>query len=130
MLYALNQKVVGEHQAYTRELAEQTNYLAGKNRMLNKRLQQMIVHMDKAARTELKKREDRIAKAEKQSFAVVIGLTAFMILLLVGSYLVIHRYMIRINRYKRRLEDTVRQLRQTVVENKKLIEARKKSCWR
>ena len=86
----------------------------------------MIVHMDKAARTELKKREDRIAKAEKQSFAVVIGLTAFMILLLVGSYLVIHRYMIRINRYKRRLEDTVRQLRQTVVENKKLIEARKK----
>lgn len=130
MLYALNQKVVGEHQAYTRELAEQTNYLAGKNRMLNKQLQQMIVHMDKAARTELKKREDRIAKAEKQSFAVVIGLTAFMILLLVGSYLVIHRYMIRINRYKRRLEDTVRQLRQTVVENKKLIEARKKSCWR
>lgn len=100
MLYALNQKVVGEHQAYTRELAEQTNYLAGKNRMLNKQLQQMIVHMDKAARTELKKREDRIAKAEKQSFAVVIGLTAFMILLLVGSYLVIHRYMIRINRYK------------------------------
>lgn len=130
MLYALNQKVVGEHQAYTRELAEQTNYLAGKNRMLNKQLQQMIVHMDKTARTELKKREDRIAKAEKQSFAVVIGLTAFMILLLVGSYLVIHRYMIRINRYKRRLEDTVRQLRQTVVENKKLIEARKKSCWR
>lgn len=64
MLYALNQKVVGEHQAYTRELAEQTNYLAGKNRMLNKQLQQMIVHMDKAARTELKKREDRIAKAE------------------------------------------------------------------
>ena len=126
MLYALNQKVVGEHQAYTRELAEQTNYLAGKNRMLNRQLQQMIVHMDKAARTELKKREDRIAKAEKQSFAVVIGLTAFMILLLVGSYLVIHRYMIRINRYKRRLEDTVRQLRQTVVENKKLIEARKK----
>ncbi len=65
MLYALNQKVVGEHQAYTRELAEQTNYLAGKNRMLNRQLQQMIVHMDKAARTELKKREDRIAKAEK-----------------------------------------------------------------
>lgn len=126
MLYALNQKVVGEHQAYTRELAEQTNYLAGKNRMLNKQLQQMIVHMDKAARTELKKREDRIAKAEKQSFAVVIGLTAFMILLLVGSYLVIHRYMIRINRYKRRLEDTVRQLEQTVLENEELIEARKK----
>lgn len=53
---------------------------------------------------ELKQREDRIAEAEKRSFATTSGQIAIMVLLLGVSYAVIHRDMARINRYKRQLE--------------------------
>ncbi|MBS6470267.1 MAG: hybrid sensor histidine kinase/response regulator, partial [Bacteroides sp.] len=96
MLHELNRSVVGRQQAYARKLAERTDSLDGMNRRLNVQLRQ------------------------------VIGLTAFMVLLLIWSYMVIHRDMMRINRYKKRLEGTVRQLEQTVLENEELIEARKK----
>ena len=86
----------------------------------------MIENMDGTVQAELKRQEEEVAEAGKRSFATVIGLTAFMVLLLIWSYMVIHRDMMRINRYKKRLEGTVRQLEQTVLENEELIEARKK----
>lgn len=126
MLYALDRKIVGRQQAYAQKLAERTECLAGRNGELNVQLQRMIGNMDTAAKAGLERREEEIVKAGKQSFATVIGLTAFMVLLLILSYVIIHRDMTRINRYKKRLEDTVRQLKRTVIENEELIEARKR----
>ncbi len=126
MLHELNRSVVGRQQAYARKLAERTDSLDGMNRRLNVQLRQMIENMDGTVQAELKRQEEEVAEAGKRSFATVIGLTAFMVLLLIWSYMVIHRDMMRINRYKKRLEGTVRQLEQTVLENEELIEARKK----
>lgn len=126
MLHELNRSVVGRQQAYARKLAERTDSLDGMNRRLNVQLRQMIEDMDGTVQAELKRQEEEVAEAGKRSFATVIGLTAFMVLLLIWSYMVIHRDMMRINRYKKRLEGTVRQLEQTVLENEELIEARKK----
>lgn len=86
----------------------------------------MLRYMDRTLLKELKQREDRIAEAEKRSFATTSGQIAIMVLLLGVSYAVIHRDMARINRYKRQLEKTVGQLEKTVSENKVLIEARKR----
>lgn len=126
MLHELNRSVVGRQQAYARKLAERTDSLDGMNRRLNVQLRQMIENMDGTVQADLKRQEEEVAEAGKRSFATVIGLTAFMVLLLIWSYMVIHRDMMRINRYKKRLEGTVRQLEQTVLENEELIEARKK----
>ncbi len=126
MLHALNQKVVGKQQTYARKLAERTDSLDGMNRKLNMQLQQMIENMDRTTKAELRKQEEKVAEAWKRSFSTVIGLTSFMIFLLIVSYWVIHRDMMRINLYKKKLEDTVCQLKQTVLEKEELIEVRKK----
>ena len=101
MLHELNRSVVGRQQAYARKLAERTDSLDGMNRRLNVQLRQMIENMDGTVQAELKRQEEEVAEAGKRSFATVIGLTAFMVLLLIWSYMVIHRDMMRINRYKK-----------------------------
>lgn len=125
-LYDLDRNVVDRQQEYTRRLLGQADSLAGKNRELNGQLRAMLRYMDRTLLKELKQREDRIAEAEKRSFATTSGQIAIMVLLLGVSYAVIHRDMARINRYKRQLEKTVGQLEKTVSENKVLIEARKR----
>lgn len=101
MLHELNRSVVGRQQAYARKLAERTDSLDGMNRRLNVQLRQMIENMDGTVQAELKRQEEEVTEAGKRSFATVIGLTAFMVLLLIWSYMVIHRDMMRINRYKK-----------------------------
>lgn len=125
-LYDLDRNVIDRQREYTRRLLEQADGLAGKNRELNGQLRAMLRYMDRTLLKELKQREDKIAEAEKRSFATTSGQIAVMMLLLGASYAVIHRDMARINRYKRQLEKTVGQLEKTVAENKVLIESRKR----
>lgn len=70
--------------------------------------------------------EEKLGRTGKRSLAIVAGLVVFMLLLLGGSYMIIHRDMARINRYKKRLEETIGQLEHTVAENEELIAARKR----
>ena len=71
-------------------------------------------------------REEKLGRTGERSLAIVAGLVVFMLLLLGGSYMIIHRDMARINRYKKRLEETIGQLEHTVAENEELIAARKR----
>lgn len=108
------------------EFSEQAHILASRNRLLNEQLQQVIRHMDRNIQEEMQQREEKLGRTGKRSLAIVAGLVVFMLLLLGGSYMIIHRDMARINRYKKRLEETIGQLEHTVAENEELIAARKR----
>ena len=63
----------------------------------------------------------------EQSFMQIGSLTGFVLLLLVISYIIIHRNANSINRYKRKTTDLIGQLQQSVEQNEALIASRKKA---
>jgi len=63
----------------------------------------------------------------EQSFIQISGLTGFVFLLLVISYIIIHRNTNRIKRYKRETTNLIKQLQQAVEKNEVLIASRKKA---
>ena len=75
----------------------------------------------------MQKREDEITAMREQSFMQVGGLTGFVLLLLVISYIIIHHNANSIKRYKRKTTDLIGQLQQSVEQNEALIASRKKA---
>lgn len=63
----------------------------------------------------------------KKSFMQIGGLMGFVLLLLVISYIIIHRDAKNIKRYKRKTTDLIEQLEQSVQQNEVLITSRKKA---
>lgn len=63
----------------------------------------------------------------EQSFIQIGGLTGFVILLLVISYIIIHRNANRIKRYKQETADLIERLQQMAKRNEALIASRKKA---
>lgn len=57
------------------------------------------------------------------------GLMGFVLLLLVISYIIIHRDAKNIKRYKRKTTDLIEQLEQSVQQNEVLITSRKKAVY-
>ncbi len=125
-LHTLNRSIADRQRQYARQFSEQAHILASRNRLLNEQLQQVIRHMDRNIQEEMQLREEKLGRTGERSLAIVAGLVVFMLLLLGGSYMIIHRDMARINRYKKRLEETIGQLEHTVAENEELIAARKR----
>lgn len=58
--------------------------------------------MDEKVQADLQKRNIEIATMREQSFIQIGGLTGFVLLLLIISYIIIHRDAKRIKRYKRK----------------------------
>ena len=125
-LHALNRSIADRQQQYARQFSEQAHILASHNRSLNGQLQQVIRHMDRNIQSEIQQREEKLDSTGERSLTIIAGLVVVMLLLLGGSYMIIHRDMTRINRYKKRLEETIGQLEHTVAENEELIAARKR----
>lgn len=73
------------------------------------------------------KREVEIAAMREQSFIQIGGLTGFVLLLLVISYIIIQRNANCIKRYKRETTDLIEQLHQSIEQNETLIASRKKA---
>ena len=63
----------------------------------------------------------------EKSFMQVGGLMGFVLLLLVISYIIIHRDAKSIKRYKRKTTDLIGQLKHSVQQNEALITSRKKA---
>ncbi len=61
------------------------------------------------------------------SFLQVGIITGVMLLLLIISYIIIHRYATRIKQYKRKTTDLIGQLQKSVKQNESLIASRKKA---
>ena len=83
--------------------------------------------MDEKVQADLQKRNIEIATMREQSFIQIGGLTGFVLLLLIISYIIIHRDAKRIKRYKRKTTDLIEQLKLSIEQNEALIASRKKA---
>ena len=110
MLRSLNRNIIAEQQTQSRHLSEHADSLAARNAELNRQLQGLIIQIDGKVQADLQKRELEIAAMRERSFIQIGGLTGFVLLLLVISYIIIHRNANRIKRYKRETTDLIGQL--------------------
>ena len=127
MLHSLSRNMIAEQQAQSRRLSEHADSLAARNAELNRQLQSLIRQIDGKIQADLQKREDEIATMREKSFMQIGSLTGFVLLLLVISYIIIHRNANRIKRYKQKTTDLIGQLQQSVEQNEALIASRKKA---
>lgn len=127
MLYTLNRDVIARQKAQSRRLSEHADSLAARNTELNCQLQTLIRQMDEKVQADLQKREAEITAIRERSFLQIGGLTGFILLLLVISYIIIHRYAKRINRYRKEMSDLIARLSESNRKNEKLITSRKKA---
>ena len=127
MLHSLDRNMIAEQQAQSRRLSEHADSLAARNAELNRQLQSLIRQIDGKIQADLQKREDEIATMREKSFIQIGGLTGFVVLLLVISYIIIHRNITRIKRYKRETADLIEQQIQSIKQNEALIASRKKA---
>ena len=127
MLYTLNRNMITRQQAQSKILAEYADSLAARNGELNRQLQSLIHKMDDRVQSDLQQRETDIIAMRNQSFIQIGSLTGFILLLLVISYIIIHRDANRIKQYKKETTDLIGQLKQSVQQNKALIASRKKA---
>ena len=127
MLRSLNRNMIAEQQAQSRRLSVHADSLAARNAELNRQLQGLIRQIDRKVQADLQKREAEIAAMRERSFFQIGGLTGFVLLLLVISYIIIHRNAVRIKRYKQETTDLIGQLQKSVEQNEALIASRKKA---
>jgi len=127
ILHSVNRNVISEQKVQSRRLSEHADSLATRNTELNRQLQNLIRQMDRKVQADLQKREAEITAMREQSFMQIGGMTGFVLLLLVISYIIIHRNANRIKRYKRETTDLIGQLKQSVEQNEALITSRKKA---
>ena len=127
MLRSLNRNMIAEQQAQSRRLSDHADSLAARNAELNRQLQGLVVQIDGKVQTDLQKREAEITAMRERSFIQIGGLTGFVILLLVISYIIIHRNANRIKRYKQETADLIGRLQQMAKRNEVLIASRKKA---
>lgn len=127
ILRSLGRDMIVEQRAQSRRLSEHTDSLAARNAELNRQLHGFIRQMDKKVQADLQKREAEITAMREQSFMQIGSLTGFVLLLLVISYIIIHRNANRIKRYKQKTTDLIGQLQQLIEQNEALIASRKKA---
>lgn len=126
MLHTLNRDVITRQQAQSRRLSEHADSLAARNGELNRQLQELIFRIDNKVQSDIQKREEEITAMRDNSYMLVSGMTAFVLALLLVSYVIIHRNNNRINRYKQDVADLIGRLEQTALRNENLIAARRK----
>ena len=122
-----NRSMVSEQKEQSRRLSEQADGLAARNADLNRQLKGLICQIENKVQADLQGREDEIIAMREKSFMQVGGLMGFVLLLLVISYIIIHRDAKSIKRYKRKTTDLIGQLEQSVQRNEALIASRKKA---
>lgn len=125
MLHALNRKEIAQQQLQSRRLSAHADSLAVRNSELNRQLQSLIGQMDRKVERDLQEREAEITAMRERSFLQIGSLTGFLFLLLVVSYIIIHKDIRRIRRYM--TKTVIRQLHESDMQNKELISSRKKA---
>lgn len=122
-----NRNIVSEQKEQSRRLSEQADNLAARNADLNRQLKGLICQIENKVQADLQGREDEIVAMRGKSFMQVGGLMGFVLLLLLISYIIIHRDARSIKQYKRKTTDLIGQLEQSVQRNEALIASRKKA---
>ena len=108
ILHSVNRNVISEQKVQDRQLSEQADSLAARNAELNRQLQELICQIEEKVQTELQSRENEIVAMREKSFMQVGGLMGFVLLLLLISYIIIHRDAKSIKQYKHKTTDLIR----------------------
>lgn len=127
VVYMFNREAVAQQRLQSRRLSEQADSLAARNGEVNRQLQELIHQMNTKEHQDLQKREAEITAMRENSYMLVGGMTAVVMILLLISYIIIHRNTLRINRYRIRTAELIGKLKGAVRENKELIASRKKA---
>lgn len=127
MLYTLNRDMIAHQKRQNRQLSEYADSLAARNTELNRQLQRMIEQMDAKVQDSILQREQEIAAMRDRSFRMASGITGFVVLLLLLSYIIIHRNTNRIHRYKRETTRLIAKLQKAVEVNNTLLATRRKA---
>ena len=118
-LYTLNRDVIRKQSEQSRRLSETTDSLAQRNLNINLKLKNFITVLDERVTTDLLEREEQIIKTRERTKVWLGGITAFIFLALLLSYIVIMRDYGRKERGRRKLEASNRK-------NAELLEMRNK----
>ena len=127
MIRSLNRNMIAEQQTQSHRLSVHADSLAARNTELNRQLQGLVVQIDEKVQADLQNREAEIAAMRERSFLQIGGLTGFVLLLLIISYIIIHRNANRIKLYKQETADLIGRLQQVAKRNEALIASRKKA---
>ena len=122
-----DRSMVSEQKEQSRRLSEQADSLAARNAALNRQLKELICQIENKVQADLQGRENEIVAMRGKSFMQVGGLMGFVLLLLLISYIIIHRDARSIKQYKRKTTDLIGQLEKSVQRNEALIASRKKA---
>ena len=118
-LYTLNRDVIRKQSEQSRQLSETADSLAQRNLNINQRLKSLIAAMDERVTTDLQEREQQIIETRERTKVWLGGITAFIFLALLLSYIVIMRDYGKKERGRRKLEESNRK-------NAELLEMRNK----
>lgn len=103
MLHSFNQELMEQHEVQNNQLKVHLDSLSQQNRLLNMRMQNLINYLDRKAQENLWQREQEIAVIREQSYRDIGVLTAFILFMLLLSYVIIHRDMYHRNKNRRKL---------------------------
>ena len=117
-LYSLNRKLIALQDERAKTLATYTDSLRFRNRELNRKLYTLITNMDAQAEDALQNKKRHLEEAHDLSTCIITWLISVSMLLLLLSYLIIHR------EFKREAEQKV-QMKKVIEKNNELLETRK-----
>lgn len=103
-LYTLNRDVIRKQSEQSRRLSETADSLAQRNLNINLKLKNFITVLDERVTADLQEREEQIIKTRERTKVWLGGITAFIFLALLLSYIVIMRDYGRKERGRRKLE--------------------------
>lgn len=118
-LYTLNRDVIRKQSEQSRRLSETADSLAQRNLNINLKLRNFITVLDERVTADFREREELIIKTRERTKVWLGGITAFIFLALLLSYIVIMRDYGRKERGRRKLEASNRK-------NAELLEMRNK----
>lgn len=117
-LYSLNRKMNAIQEEWEKSLEARTDSLRAYSRELNRKLYTLITDLDEQAETAFHDKKRHIEEAYRMSTGIVSWLIAVTMILLVLSYLIIHREL------KREAVQKVK-MGEIIEKNNELLETRK-----
>lgn len=121
MLYSFNRDLLAQRKTQGEILKARADSLSAQNRILNRRIQGLLGNFYCKTQDNLRRREQEVAATRAESYRDIGVLTAIVLSLLLLSYIIIHRDMLRRDRDKCRLEESLRQNRSLLEMRKRII---------
>lgn len=123
-LHSLNERLISMQQERQEDLDDYTDSLRIRNKELNGRLYTLITALDEQTEKAFQQRQEELQSSYERSVMTITGLVVSAILLLVFSYLKIHRDIKEKAANRKELEEHVVKLQQSVKANEELISNR------